>query len=256
MSLILLILLMNLPHFVIRLTTVVPRNALPSLIFCGVKCGIISGEAVVKERRHHPNKALTAVAVRQLKGPGRYADGNGLYLVVDASGARRWLLRTMVQGRRRDIGLGSARLVPLIDARDLAAKMRRLAREGGDPVEERRRRLTIVPTFKDVAEKVHAETAASWKNKRHADSWLASLETYAFPVLGSRRVDQIATADVLKVLSPIWLTKAETARRVRQRVRSVLDWARVAYGLSGANPVDGVERAGRQAMWRRWPSSS
>jgi integrase len=121
--------------------------------------------------------------------------------------------------------------------------MRRLARDGGDPVAERRKARTIVPTFKEAAEKVHAETLASWKNKRHTDSWLTSLETYAFPVLGSRRADQIATADVLKVLAPIWLTKAETARRVRQRIRAVLDWARVAYSLAGANPVEGVERA-------------
>lgn len=205
--------------------------------------GKCSNMGPVIEHHRHPNKALTATAVRQLKTPGRYADGNGLYLVVDLSGARRWLLRTIVQGRRRDIGLGSARLVPLVDAREIAATMRRLARDGGDPVAERRKARTIVPTFKEAAEKVHAETLASWKNKRHTDSWLTSLETYAFPVLGSRRADQIATADVLKVLAPIWLTKAETARRVRQRIRAVLDWARVAYSLAGANPVEGVERA-------------
>ncbi len=197
----------------------------------------------MKVRRRHPSKVLSAVGVRQMSTPGRYGDGNGLYLVVDLSGARRWLLRTVVQGRRRDIGLGSARLVPLADARDTAAKMRKVAREGGDPLAERRRARTVVPTFKEAAEKVHAETAQSWKNKKHAESWLSSLESYAFPVLGSRRVDQIATADVLRVLSPIWLTKAETARRIRQRLRSVLDWARVAYTLPGANPVEGVERA-------------
>ena len=127
--------------------------------------------------------------------------------------------------------------MPLVDARDMAMKMRRRARDGGDPVAERRKERTIVPTFKEAAEHVHAGTVASWKNKRHADSWLTSLKTYAFPVLGSRQADKIATADVLKVLAPIWLTKPETARRVRQRVRTVLDWARVAYTLSGANPL-------------------
>jgi integrase len=197
----------------------------------------------VDERRRHPKDALTATAVRQLKTPGRHTDGNGLYLVIDPSGARRWLLRTVVHGRRRDIGLGSARLVPLADARQIAASMRRLARDGGDPIAERRKARTIVPTFKEAAEKVHAESVGGWKNRRHADSWLTSLETYAFPVLGKRRADQIETADVLKVLAPIWLTKAETARRVRQRIRTVLDWVRVAYSLSGANAVDGVERA-------------
>ena len=187
-------------------------------------------------------KVLTAVAVKQLAKPGRYSDGNGLYLVVDPSGARRWLLRIVVQRRRRDIGLGSARLVPLSMARERAIEMRRLARDGGDPVAERRRRRALAPTFKDAAKAVHAETVESWRNERHAASWLTSLETYAFPIIGDRPLDQIDTADVQKVLAPIWLTKSETARRVRQRMRTVFDWARVTHGVKGANPVDGVER--------------
>jgi integrase len=195
-------------------------------------------------QRYSPAKRpLTAVAVKQMKTPGRHSDGNGLYLVVDASGARRWLLRTYVHGRRRDIGLGSARLVPLVMARDMATEMRRIARDGGDPIAERRKRRRIASTFKEAATQVHAETVASWKNARHAASWLTSLETYAFPVFGNRPIDQIGTADVLKVLLPIWLTKSETARRVRQRLRTVFDWSRVAYSLNCANPVDGVERA-------------
>jgi integrase len=196
----------------------------------------------VKERRKHPANALTPTAVRQLKKPGRHADGNGLYLEIDRSGARRWILRIVVHGRRRDIGLGGARNVSLGDARTVAAHMRRLAREGGDPVAERRKARTVIPTFKEAAKRVHAETLSSWKNEKHAASWLTSLETHAYPVLGNRRADQIETSDVLKVLSPIWLTKAETARRVRQRIHTVLDWVRVAYSLSGANAVDGVER--------------
>lgn len=194
------------------------------------------------ERRRHPQKALSAVAAKQINTPGRHADGNGLYLVVDPSGARRWLLRVVVHGRRRDIGLGSVRLVPLIEARDLAARMRRLARDGGDPLDERRKARITAPTFKQAAERVHAETVGSWRNEKHAASWLTSLETHAYPVIGKTPVDRITTADVLKVLAPIWLTKAETARRVRQRIRTVLDWARVAHHLQTANPVDGVER--------------
>src|SRR5688572_21870474 len=93
----------------------------------------------MKRRGRHPDRALTAVAVRQVKKAGRYADGNGLYLVVDDSGAKRWLLRTVVQGRRRDIGLGSAQLVLLADARETAAQYRRVARQGGDPVAEKKR---------------------------------------------------------------------------------------------------------------------
>lgn len=196
----------------------------------------------MSQRRLTHRRVLTAVAVRQLTTPGRYSDGNGLYLVVDPSGARRWLLRIVVQGRRRDIGLGSAWLVPLATAREAAIEMRRLARIGGDPVAERRRRRAVATTFKVAARTVHAETVASWKNARHAASWLTTLETYAFPIIGDRPVDQIEPADILRVLSPIWLTKSETARRVRQRMHTVFDWARIAAGLRGSNPVDGVER--------------
>lgn len=196
----------------------------------------------MKQRRKHPVNALTPAAVRKLKKPGRHADGNGLYLEIDPSGARRWILRVVVHGRRRDIGLGGARTVSLGDARTIAASMRRLAWEGGDPVAERRKAKTVIPTFKEAAKKVHAETLSSWKNEKHAASWLTSLETHAYPVLGNRRADQIETSDVLKVLSPIWLTKPETARRVRQRIHTVLDWVRVAHSLPGANAVDGVER--------------
>ncbi len=196
----------------------------------------------MSEQRPYVRNRLTAVAVKQLKTPGRYADGNGLYLVVDPSGARRWMLRINVRGRRRDIGLGSAWLIPLASARDTAIDMRRLAREGGDPIAERRKRRAIAPTFRECAKTVHTETVASWKNARHAASWLTTLETYAFPIIGDRPIDDIATSDIQKVLAPIWTTKAETARRVRQRMRTVFDWARVTHGLQGVNPVEGVER--------------
>ncbi len=200
-----------------------------------------AGGVAMSQHNGTSRKPLTALAVRQLTAPGRYSDGNGLYLVVDPSGARRWLLRIVVQRRRRDIGLGSARLVPLSTARETAIEMRRVARDGGDPVAERRKRRALAPTFKEAAKTVHSETVASWKNERHAASWLTTLEAYAFPIIGDRPVDQIETADIQKVLAPIWLSKSETARRVRQRMRTVFDWARVANGLKGANPVEGVE---------------
>src|SRR5919112_1232268 len=93
------------------------------------------GVKVMKRRGRHPDKALSAVQVRNLKEPGRYADGNGLYLIVDPSGAKRWLLRTVVQGKRRDIGLGGLALVPLSEAREKALTYRKQARAGGDPLE-------------------------------------------------------------------------------------------------------------------------
>ncbi len=190
----------------------------------------------------HPDRALTAVKVRQVTEPGRYADGNGLYLVVDPSGAKRWLSRIVVQGRRRDIGLGSARLVGLAEARDRALELRKVARDGGDPLAERVRQQSAAPTFAEAVERVHGEQAPSWKNPKHAAQWVTTLRTYANPHFGSKRVNLVETPDVLRALSPIWLTKPETARRVRQRIHTVLDWAQASGYRIGENPVAGVTR--------------
>ena len=190
----------------------------------------------------HPDRALSTLKVKSLKRPGRYCDGNGLYLFVEPSGAKRWVLRTVVQGRRRDIGLGSARLVTLAEARDAARVNRRLAREGGDPLAERAKAKRIVPTFAEAARAVHKERAPGWRNDKHKSQWINTLEEYAFPAIGGLRVDQVQTPDVLKILSPIWLSKYETARRLRQRMKTVFDWAKASGYRSGDNPVDGVDR--------------
>jgi integrase len=195
-----------------------------------------------KRRGRHPEKALSAVQVRQIKAAGRYADGNGLYLVVDPSGARRWVLRTVVKGRRRDIGLGGVSLVSLSEAREKAGSYRKVAREGGDPVAEKLKTEVPIPTFSAAAEQVFEEHKGSWRNDKHAAQWITTLRTYAFPVIGSRAVDQIEAPDILRVLGPIWLTKPETARRVRQRMATVLDWAKVAGFRAGENPVHGVTK--------------
>lgn len=192
-------------------------------------------------RRQHPHRALTAVQVRQLKS--RHADGNGLYLVIDPAGAKRWVLRTIVRGRRRDIGLGSAKLVSLAEARETAATYRKTARAGGDPIAELRKARMEVPTFAEAARLVHEEHARAWRNPKHAAQWINTLSNYVFPHFGDRRVDEVAQADVLRALSPIWLAKPETARRLRQRIRTVFDWAKGAGHRSGDNPVDGVARA-------------
>jgi integrase len=194
----------------------------------------------MKPKGQHPEKALTALKVRAVNEPGRYGDGNGLYLVVEPTGAKRWMLRTVVQGRRRDIGLGGAQLVSLAEAREKALNLRKVARAGGDPVAEKAR--TLVPTFAQAAQSAHTEHVAAWRNKKHAAQWISTLRRYAFPGIGARRVDQIETPDVLKVLSPIWLAKPETARRVKQRIGTVLDWAKAAGFRTGENPVNGVAK--------------
>lgn len=188
----------------------------------------------------HPEKALTAIQVRQLKEPGRYADGNGLYLVVDPSGAKRWLLRIVVKGKRTDIGLGGLSVVTLAEARDMALEYRKIARSGGDPLAARRLATKTVPTFKNAAETVHDEHKASWSNGKHRQQWINTLVQYAYPTIGDRPADQIGTPDVLKILGPIWLTKPETARRVRQRIQTVMAWAKAAGHRTGDNPVEGV----------------
>jgi integrase len=183
------------------------------------------------------------IGIRELKKPGRYADGNGLYLKVARSGAKRWELRTVVKGKRCDIGLGGLKVVSLAEAREEARKYRAMARNKGDPLAEKRRARKVVPTFRVAAETVHKDHVKAWKNAKHGDQWINTLKAYAYPAFGDRRVDQIDTPEILKALSPIWLTKQETARRVRQRIGTVLDWAQAAGFRGGSNPVDEISKA-------------
>jgi integrase len=181
------------------------------------------------------SKPLTAKFIEAQRIPGKYRDkGNpGLLLRVDPNGAKSWVLRTTVRGRRRDFGLGSARDVSLSDAREQAAVMRREARAGRDPAEQRRAAKRARLSFEAAAEKVHTGRQGTWRNAKHQAQWISTLRTYAFPTIGRMAVGDVQAADVLKVLAPIWLTKPETARRVRQRIGVVLDWATTAGHRSG-----------------------
>ena len=190
-----------------------------------------------KRRGRHPEKALSAAFIRSAP-PGRHADGNGLYLFVQPAGTRSWVQRLVIRGRRHELGLGAVGLVPLAKAREKALANRRLAREGGDPLADKRR-AEGVPTFAEAARRVVEQKQGGWRGRYHAQSWLRSLERYAFPRIGSRPVSQVNSADVLELLTPIWHVKPETARAVRQRVRAVLEWA-VAMELRADNPCDRV----------------
>ena len=188
------------------------------------------------------HNALTAARVRQEKQPGRYADGNGLYLHVSETGARWWLWRGTVHQIRREIGMGSARLVSLAEAREIARTWRRIARDGGDPKVERDKGKRESLTFEDAARKVWSEQIAQpGRSKKYANDWLGTLRDYAFPLIGNRPVHAVTQADILRVLSPIWTEKPKTARMIRQRLRTVLNWARTAGHREGINPVEGVE---------------
>ena len=188
-----------------------------------------------KPKGRHPDKALSAAFVRAAP-PGRYCDGNTLYLFVQRSGARSWVQRLVIRGRRHDLGLGSVALVSLAEARVMARANRKLAREGGDPLAERRRDRNV-PSFAEAAARVLAQKQAGWRSEKHPRDWMSSLHRYAFPRIGKVSVSEVTSADLLEILSPIWYTKAATARVVLQRVRAVLDWA-VAMEFRTGNPCD------------------
>ena len=177
---------------------------------------------------------LTAAKVRTLTQPGMHGDGAGLYLNIKATGAKSWVLRTSIDGRRREIGLGGFPTISLAKARDRAASHRLAISEGRDPVMEKRR--DAVPTFSQAAETVHALNRPRWRSQKHTDDWWATLARHAMPKLGRVPVDRIDQRDVLAVLTPIWTAKPETARRVRQRIRTVMKWA-LAHRYVEYNPA-------------------
>lgn len=186
---------------------------------------------------------LTAMQIRNLKEPGRYGDGDGLALVLTAPQKGYLGLRSTIKGRRRDIGLGSLSLVTLKEARENAFDMRRDIQRGIDPIAERRKQEVVVPTFADAARKVHEEQKAGWKNGKHQNQWITTLEKYAFPTLGDRVVNDIEGPLIRKCLLPIWLDTPETARRVKKRIGVILDWAYASGIRETEAPMRSLNRA-------------
>jgi integrase len=179
---------------------------------------------------------LSARAVDTLRDPGRHADGGGLYLVVEPSGAKRWSFLFRQNGRLREMGLGGKSSVPLAMARDLAAGCRKVIATGGDPIANRRHVVASVPTFGAFADRFLEAKAPGWRNAKHRAQWAMTLTKYAAP-LRSRPVDAILTEHVLAVLKSLWIQKPETASRLRGRIEQVLDAARAAGHRSGENPA-------------------
>jgi len=163
-----------------------------------------------------------------LKKPGKHGDGDGLFLQVTTGLAASWVLRIQKDGRRRDIGLGSAKKVGLSLARDRADEARRQIETGIDPVKERKKAAGI-PTFRQAAVLVHEENKKTWKNGKHQDQWINTLETYAYPAIGDLPVSAVDGPAIRDLLLPIWIDKAETAKRVLQRIITILHWS-VAKG--------------------------
>ena len=185
-----------------------------------------------------PRHALSTAFVRNVAQAGRYCDGDGLYLDVQPSGTRSWVQRLVIRGRRRELGLGGFPLVPLKDARSRALANRRLARAGGDPLAEKRR-LKSMPTFAAAAEAVLAQMRPGWRNPKHGKDWLSSMERFAFPRLGKLPVSEVTSADVVETLRKVWHERPATARRVRQRISTVMEYA-VALNYRDDNPCSRI----------------
>ena len=195
-----------------------------------------------------PKKAeeLGPLAVSRLTEPGLHFVGGvaGLALQVLPSGGRSWVLRATVGDRRREMGLGGYPDVTLAKARENAREARDMIRRGVDPIESAkaarsalRASAARVITFKEAAEAYMTSQEAGWKSPKHRGQWAATLETYAYPHLGSLGVADVELPHVLQVLEPIWTTKTETASRVRGRMEMVLDWATAREYRSGPNPA-------------------
>ena len=191
-------------------------------------------------------KELSAIEVKRLSNPGRHAVGviPGLLLVVKESGAKSWILRTVVGNKRRNIGLGGYPEISLAMAREKAREARELISNGIDPIEQKRAIKAALlksqngrMSFSQAAIKCHEKKVPEFKNEKHAAQWIRTIESYANPIIGNIPVDDIELPHILKILEPIWAAKTETATRLRQRLENVFDWAKISGYRKGDNPA-------------------
>jgi integrase len=187
---------------------------------------------------------LTALDVTRAKGPAVLHDGGGLYLRVSGTGAKSWVFRFQLGGKRRDMGLGPYPGFSLAEARGRAAQHRKQRHDGIDPLTERkavrsaaRLDAAMTLTFRECAESYITAHNAGWRNARHAAQWPTTLNAYVYPVFGALPVQAIDVGLVMKALEPIWTEKPETASRVRGRIESVIDWATARGYRQGENPA-------------------
>ena len=184
---------------------------------------------------------LTGAKAKSLSRPGRHGDGDTLYLCVKASGAKSWIQRITIDGRRHDIGLGAFPVVGLAKARERAFANRVAIADGRNPLAEKIK--ASIPTFREAAEKTIEANRPRWRNPKTDRNWTAALERHAFPVLGNMRVDRIGREDVLRVLTPLWTSKPEQARKLRRRIRATLAWCQahghIEHNIAG-DAIDGA----------------
>jgi len=187
---------------------------------------------------------LSARKVASEQRRGMHADGGGLYLQISRFDTKSWVFRFTLEKKTRDMGLGPVHTISLSEARAEAEKCRKLVREGLDPIEQRRlargqirAEAKKVMTFKECAEKYISAHSAGWKSVKHSQQWTNTLAAYAYPRFGDLPVQVVDTGLVMQVLEPIWLTKTETASRLRGRIEVILDWASVRKFREGENPA-------------------
>ena len=188
----------------------------------------------------------SAKGVEAINKPGYHRCGQGLYLQVSKQGTKSWVFRFLspVNRKQREMGLGSVNFVTLAGARQLAISCKQTVIAGKDPIEERKRaRLQDQIdqarnlTFEEVATACISSKSHEWKNAKHAQQWQNTLRAYAYPILGQLPVSEISTELIMRVLEPIWVSKAETASRLRQRIETVLDYAKARNYVEGENPA-------------------
>ncbi|MEH6477350.1 MAG: Arm DNA-binding domain-containing protein, partial [Sneathiella sp.] len=186
---------------------------------------------------------LSARKVSTVSDPGKYADGGGLNLQVSGSGSKSWIFRFMLNGRAREMGLGPYHTITLAGAREAATECRRQLLDGFDPIEQRKLKQLQAATantpsmsFRECSDSYISAKCAEWKNDKHRNQWVSTLKTYVHPIFGDRPVHTIDTMHVMQALEPIWVSKTETASRIRGRIENILDWAATRGYRQGENP--------------------
>ena len=178
-------------------------------------------------------RKLTNAKIREMDTPGLYTVDPTLYLRVTDRG-KYFVQRIMIQGKRRELGMGAFPVVSIDEAREAAFNNRRMIRAGGDPLEEKRKAMK--PTFETAAMATLETLRSTWRNGKTETHWIRTMEIYVFPKIGNKRIDVIDRADILNILVPLWTEKHETARRLRNWIKTVFSWAQ-SYGYIEINPA-------------------
>lgn len=186
---------------------------------------------------------LTTKGVQKLvreSNPGMTNDGDGLYLKIGKGGGASWIYRFRWNGKLRDMGLGSFADISLSEARELASEQRKFVKQGIDPLAAREKRVdkeAVPVTFTHCAARYIQSHRRSWRNVKHARQWVSTLKTYVRPAIGTQPIEDITTQDILKILTPIWTVKNETAKRVQGRIENILDFASAHGYRDPVNPA-------------------